>query len=315
MRSWIGKSRRDTHSKSVAHLLARREQGTKAAEQTYNVTTRYKERADDHVGFGNNLFSICFRRLGLLDSFTRHRHRLSCTIDALDHFSMDGVCKSVSKSVLNEFRHTAVLPSSAAPICLVASDLGPGLGAPETGALASLLTIEPVLGALGLAFVASDLSKGLGLALAVTELVLAFVVPVLSLGLGLASAVTGLVLAFVVLDLSLGLGLASAVTGPVLAFVVWPVLSLGLGLASAVTGLVLAFVVLDLSLGLGLALAVTGLVLAHEALDLAFVTLALWLAALGPEGEILLLPVVAVSIGSDSNAKLGGCKCTSRYVK
>ncbi len=183
---------------------------------------------------------------------------------------MDGACKSVSKSVLNESKYTAVLPNSAAPICLVASDLGPGLGAPETGALASLLTIEPVLGALGLAFVASDLSKGLGLALAVTELVLAFVVPVLSLGLGLASAVTGLVLAFVVLDLSLGLGLA---------------------------------------------LAVTGLVLAHEALDLAFVTLALWLAALGPEGEILLLPVVAVSIGSDSNAKLGGCKCTSRYVK
>jgi len=251
-------------------LLARREQGTKAAEQTYNVTTRYKERADDHVGFGNNLISICFRRLGLLDSFTRHRHRLSCTIDALDHFSMDGVCKSVSKSVLNEFRHTAVLPSSAAPICLVASDLGPGLGAPGTGTLGLLLAIEPVLGALGLAFVASDLSKGLGLALAVTELVLAFVVPVLSLGLGLASAVTGLVLAFVVLDLSLGLGLA---------------------------------------------LAVTGLVLAHEALDLAFVTLALWLAALGPEGEILLLPVVTVSIGSDSNAKLGGCKCTSRYVK
>src|SRR6266403_1141573 len=226
VRSWIGKSRRDTHSKSVAHLLARREQGTKAAEQTYNVTTRYKERADDHVGFGNNLISICFRRLGLLDSFTRHRHRLSCTIDALDRFSMDGACKSVSKSVLNESKYTAVLPNSAAPICLVASDLGPGLGAPETGALASLLTIEPVLGALGLAFVASDLSKGLGLALAVT-----------------------------------------------------------------------------------------GLVLAHEALDLAFVTLALWLAALGPEGEILLLPVVAVSIGSDSNAKLGGCKCTSRYVK
>ncbi len=216
---------------------------------------------------------------------------------------MDGVCKSVSKSVLNEFRHTAVLPSSAAPICLVASDLGPGLGAPETGALASLLTIEPVLGALGLAFVASDLSKGLGLALAVTELVLAFVVPVLSLGLGLDKGRDGKA------------GAASAVTGPVLAFVVWPVLSLGLGLASAVTGLVLAFVVLDLSLGLGLALAVTGLVLALEALGLAFVALALWLAALGPEGEILLLPVVTVSIGSDSNAKLGGCKCTSRYVK
>ena len=215
---------------------------------------------------------------------------------------MDGACKSVSKSVLNESKYTAVLPNSAAPICLVASDLGPGLGAPETGALASLLTIEPVLGALGLAFVAPDLSLGLGLALAVTELVLAFVVPVLSLGLGLDKGRDGKA------------GAASAVTGPVLAFVV-QVLSLGLGLASAVTGLVLAFVVLDLSLGLGLALAVTGLVLAHEALDLAFVTLALWLAALGPEGEILLLPVVTVSIGSDSNAKLGGCKCTSRYVK
>src|SRR6266446_5632109 len=47
VRSWIGKSRRDTHSKSVAHLLERREQGTKVAEQTYNVTTGYEERADD----------------------------------------------------------------------------------------------------------------------------------------------------------------------------------------------------------------------------------------------------------------------------
>ena len=139
---------------------------------------------------------------------------------------MDGACKSVSKSVLNESnKYTAVLPNSAAAICLVASDLGPGLGAPGT-TLASLLTIEPVLGALGLAFVAPDLSLGLGLALAVMELVSAL-----------------------------------------------------------------------------------------EALRLATVALALWLAALGPEGEILLLPVVAVSIGSDSNAKLGGCKCTSRYVK
>lgn len=41
-------------------MLARREQGTKPAEQTSNVTTGREESADDLVGLGNSLVLIFF---------------------------------------------------------------------------------------------------------------------------------------------------------------------------------------------------------------------------------------------------------------
>jgi len=59
---------------------------------------------------------------------------------------MDFICKSVSKPVLCVSEHMAALPSSAGPIGMGASALGPGLG------------------------------LGLGLALAVVRLVLALMV-------------------------------------------------------------------------------------------------------------------------------------------
>jgi hypothetical protein len=101
--------KRDAHSKGAADLLARREQGTKPAEQLDDVTTGGKERADDLAGLGDNLISIFLRRFCHLNICARHWHRLSGSIDTLDRLTMDGVCKSVSKPVLSESEHMAAL--------------------------------------------------------------------------------------------------------------------------------------------------------------------------------------------------------------
>ena len=70
---------------------------------------------------------------------------------------------------LGEPEYMAALPSSAGPICM-GPGLSLGLGLPETLALSPAMGLK--LAARGLAFVAPDLSLGLGRALAVTGLVL-----------------------------------------------------------------------------------------------------------------------------------------------